>query len=283
MSAVEAVFDLGSYLRDRQGRVEEALTYVLTRYLAGAPRAIAEIIRYACEGPAKRIRPIIAGAVYEAAGGRGAIERLACALEIIHCYSLVHDDLPSMDNDSVRRGRATAHRRFGPARAAWAAAAMIPLAFEVLAEEGRALGLRAEARRVIALDLARGAGLLGMVGGQVLDLEAEGRALSSAEQEEINLRKTGALLVATARIGAHAAGAPEPALQAFAAWGRAVGLAFQAADDLLDAPPSAVSGAARMRSVATHHSDEAIERLRAAGISAPALEALARFAAERER
>lgn len=294
MSPVQVAFDLDAYLRDRRERVEVALASVLARHLEGAPSEVADVIRYACEGPAKRIRPILTGAVYDAAGGRAAIEGLACAVEIIHCYSLVHDDLPSMDNDSVRRGKPTAHVVFGPARAARAAAAMIPLAFEVLAEEARALGLTRQTRQAIALDLAQGAGPLGMAGGQVLDLEAEGRLQTPAEEEGINLRKTAALLAAAARIGAHAAGAPDSAVEAFTACGRALGLAFQAADDLLDAPLGPADeaagagagrgrGAGRMQSLAARYSEQAVARLRAAGIFSPGLEALARFAAERDR
>lgn len=278
MSRVELEFDLEAYLEARRGRVERALERVLAHALAGAPAELADIVRYACAGPAKRMRPILTCAVYEALGGGGAVEGLACAVEVIHGYSLVHDDLPSMDDDDVRRGRPTAHRAFDAAPAARAGAAMIPLAFQILAEEADALGVPPPARAALALDLAEGAGPRGMVGGQVLDLTA---GAAGAADPAIHVRKTAALIVAAARIGARAAGAAATLVDAAGDYGREVGLAFQSRDDALDTGDHGSASAARAQ--AARHSASAVAELRAAGIAAPVLEALARFAAERER
>lgn len=278
MSRVELEFDLEAYLDARRRRVERALERVLEGALAGAPAETAEVIRHACAGPAKRIRPILTCAVYETLGGRRAVEGLACAVEVIHGYSLVHDDLPSMDDDDLRRGRPTAHRAFGIERAARAGAAMIPLAFQVLAEQAQALGLTPAAAGALALDLAEGAGPRGMVGGQVLDLDA---GAAGAADAAIHLRKTAALIVAAARIGARAAGAGATLVEAAGDYGREVGLAFQSRDDALDAEDDDRAAAARAN--AARHSEAAVAGLRAAGIGSPVLEALARFAAERDR
>lgn len=280
MSRVDLDFDLETYLEERRRRVERALARVLDRALDGAPADAAEVIRYACAGSAKRIRPILTCAVYETLGGTDAVEALACAVEVIHGYSLMHDDLPSMDDDDLRRGRPTAHRVYGPARAARAGAAMIPLAFQILAEEAEALGLAPDVRGALALDLAEGAGARGMVGGQVLDLEIGADADERAVRES-HLRKTAALLVAAARIGARAAGASVRLIDAAGAYARELGLAFQSRDDALDAPDAATATVSAARAV--RHGDAAIASLGAAGIAAPPLEKLARFAAERLR
>jgi geranylgeranyl pyrophosphate synthase len=277
----EAASALARYLDDRRARVEAALARCLEETLVGAPPDVAEVVRYACAGPAKRLRPILTCAVAEALGAELAAEGLGCAVEVLHGYSLVHDDLPSMDDDDVRRGRPTAHRRFGAARAARAAAAMIPLAFEILAREATRLGLPANTLREMALDLAQGAGAGGMVGGQWLDL-VHGPAPADRDlARAIDERKTAALFVAAARIGARAAGAPEPARDAVTAYARHVGLAFQRRDDTLDATrepagPTPTGGAEA-------ESRKAVRALRTAGLADPVLEAIAAYAAKRDR
>ncbi|MEE2940361.1 MAG: polyprenyl synthetase family protein [Planctomycetota bacterium] len=194
------------------------------------PPALEEAIRYAMTGGGKRVRPALCRLVGSAAdGAERAIEAGAFAVECVHTYSLVHDDLPSMDDDDLRRGRATVHRRFDEATAVLVGDALQALAFEALAESGEGAALRVRA-------LARAAGAAGMVGGQVLDLAAEGRSLSVEEVEAIHGAKTAALLGAAAELGALSG--PEPLRSERAgparALGEALGMCFQAMDDVLD-------------------------------------------------
>jgi geranylgeranyl diphosphate synthase type II len=180
----------------------------------------------------KRLRPILALAACEAVGGR--IEEAldaACAVEFIHTYSLVHDDLPAMDDDDFRRGRPTSHKRFGEAVAILAGDALCTEAFRV-AVAGRH-GREVAAAEVVH-ELARAAGAIGMVGGQVVDIEATGRRLSEDELAELHRKKTGELLLVSVRAGARMGGADEGTLARLDRYGRALGLAFQIVDDVLD-------------------------------------------------
>jgi geranylgeranyl diphosphate synthase type II len=189
-------------------------------------------MRYSLTAGGKRLRPLLCLMAAEACGADPA-EALpaACALEMVHTYSLIHDDLPAMDDDDLRRGRPTCHKAFDEATAILAGDALLTLAFEVVAR-----GVRApEAAVACVRALAEASGPEGMVGGQMADLEAESRADATVEGlEAIHRRKTGALLRASLRMGAAVALAPEPAVRALDAYGRAVGLAFQVVDDLLD-------------------------------------------------
>ena len=194
-------------------------------------------MRYATLGGGKRIRPLLAYAAGEATGADpGVVDGAAAAVELIHAYSLVHDDLPCMDDDSLRRGQPTCHVAFGEATALLAGDALQALAFEALARSG----LRDPGAACAVLACAAGAA--GMAGGQAIDLEAVGRALPLAELERMHRMKTGALIGAAVRLGAAAgAAAPAaftPALDAYAA---AAGLAFQVVDDVLDVEGSAAS------------------------------------------
>jgi geranylgeranyl pyrophosphate synthase len=173
--------------------------------------------------------------------GSPALYRLACAPEIVHTYSLVHDDLPCMDDDDLRRGRPTVHRVFGAGLATLAGAALLPLAVEVVLESGEALGLGEAAVARLVVELCGAAGAAGMVGGQLMDLEAERRPVDAKELERIHRAKTGALLACSLRIGALAAGAGEEALRALTEYGEALGLAFQITDDILDVTGDACS------------------------------------------
>lgn len=199
---------------------------------AGCPPRLAAAMRHSVLGGGKRLRPVLALLAAEACGGEvEAALPVACALELVHTYSLVHDDLPAMDDDDLRRGRPTCHKAFDEATAILAGDALATLAFEILAREVRpgevALGcIRA---------LAEAAGPEGMVGGQMADLEAEGRVDGTvAELEAIHRRKTGALLRAALRMGGLVGGGTREQLEALDGYGRAVGLAFQIVDDLLD-------------------------------------------------
>ena len=219
----------------RYGTLAES---AVTRALPASEGVLARLhdaMRYSAESGGKRIRPVFCLAACEAVAGPEALERAfapAAALELVHTYSLIHDDLPCMDDDDLRRGRPSNHRVYGEALAVLAGDALLTRAFEVLAE---APGIPAEARLAMVATLARAAGSLGMVGGQALDIAAEGDAgIDARGLEEIHTRKTGALFGAACRLGGLAGGGSPDALGRLQSLGENVGLAFQAADDLLD-------------------------------------------------
>ena len=214
-------------------RVEEALgLYLPDPSATGCPPRLAEAMRYSLLGGGKRLRPVLCLLAAEACGGDAeAALPSAVALEMVHTYSLIHDDLPSMDDDDLRRGRPTCHKAFDEATAILAGDGLLTLAFEVVARHTRPAEAAVECLRA----LAEGAGPAGMVAGQMADLEAEGRDDPTvAALEAIHRRKTGALLRAALRMGGIVAGADPARLRALEAYGHAVGLAFQIVDDLLD-------------------------------------------------
>ena len=232
--------DLAAFLALERERVDEALDRLLPPADAW-PSRLHESMRYAVFGGGKRVRPVLARAACRAAGGDPeAILEAACALEMVHTYSLIHDDLPALDDDTLRRGRATVHVAFDEALAILAGDALLTEAFAVLGRwpEGDAFApRRAEACRLVAVAI----GSLGMVGGQVEDLEATGAAPDGVRLRRIHGAKTGALLGAATELGALLAGAGVAARDAFAAFGRRLGLLFQIADDILDVTGSAAS------------------------------------------
>jgi geranylgeranyl diphosphate synthase type II len=191
-------------------------------------------MRYAVFGGGKRLRPLLALAACEACGGEaGAAVEAAAALELVHTYSLVHDDLPAMDDDDLRRGRATAHKAYGEAPAILAGDALLTLAFEVLATSPRGDAFAARRAEAVAV-VARAAGVAGMVGGQMADIEAERKDPDLQAIEWIHAHKTGAILAASAELGAILAGAAPVTRAALARYGSFLGLGFQVADDVLD-------------------------------------------------
>ena len=195
-----------------------------------------EALAYALETAGKRVRPALVLASYRAAGGRApGIAAIAAAVEIVHTYSLVHDDLPCMDDDAQRRGRPTTHVVYDVATATRAGFVMVPVAVEELADGAALLGLDPARLGRMAGILLEASGIRGMVGGQWLDLEAEGRSLDLTELVGIHRRKTGALIEAACALGALAAGGDEAMVATLTAYGREIGVAFQIADDLLDA------------------------------------------------
>ena len=228
MSAVP-VFDFDGWMRAQLARVEDALSHWVC---PDAPAGLGEAMRYGVLDGGKRLRPLLVLAACEAVGGNAqAALRAACAVELIHAYSLVHDDMPCMDNDVMRRGKATVHVRFGEARALLAGDALQALAFELLTpEEGVPPAMQARLCR----ELARAAGADGMAGGQAIDLASVGLQLSEDQLRQMHRLKTGALLQASVVMGAVCGQTPEGTLRALSDYGAAMGLAFQVVDDVLD-------------------------------------------------
>lgn len=223
--------ELKSYLVARQKAVDRALDRFLPKAWV-SPATIHKAMRYSLFAGGKRLRPVLCLAAAEACGGRtSAALPLACAVECIHTYSLIHDDLPSMDNDDLRRGRATCHKVFGDGIAILAGDALLTIAFEIAAQ---AKETNRYPLREILREIATAAGSQRLIAGQVADLEGEGRRLNRKQLRYIHENKTAALLTASVRLGAMAANAGAKELAAITAFGRALGLAFQVIDDILD-------------------------------------------------
>jgi farnesyl diphosphate synthase len=237
-SLTPSAFDLSQWSAQQLAAVEAALSArVACPDTAPAPAGLGDAMRYAVLDGGKRLRPLLVLAACEAVGGHfEAALRAACAVELIHAYSLVHDDMPCMDNDVLRRGKPTVHIKFGQAQALLAGDAMQALAFEVLTAEVDSVPVNIQAR--LCRMLAQAAGCQGMAGGQAIDLASVGVALSSSQLHEMHRLKTGALLQASVMMGAACSAAPlaggELARRALQAYGAALGLAFQVVDDVLD-------------------------------------------------
>ncbi|WP_119353634.1 polyprenyl synthetase family protein [Azohydromonas sediminis] len=232
--------DFDAWMHDALRDVEQALSRWVP---ADAPAGLGAAMRYAVLDGGKRLRPLLVLAASEAVGGRPAAAlRAAAAVELIHAYSLVHDDMPCMDNDVLRRGKPTVHVQFGQAQAMLAGDAMQALAFEVLTPDDDADLPPVLQARLCGL-LARAAGHAGMAGGQAIDLANTGRALDPDALREMHRRKTGALLQGSVLMGAACGTTTPAAWAALADYGAAVGLAFQVVDDILDVTqPSATLG-----------------------------------------
>jgi farnesyl diphosphate synthase len=226
------VFDLQGWMQPQLERVEQALSDWVD---AQAPAALGEAMRYAVLDGGKRLRPLLVLATAQAVGGENpaAALRAACALELIHAYSLVHDDMPCMDNDVLRRGKPTVHVQFGQAQALLAGDALQALAFELLTPQDGSVPPAVQAACVGLL--ARASGYWGMAGGQAIDLASVGDRLSEDQLRQMHRLKTGALLLCSVQMGA-ACGAqlPESARTALSRFGEVLGLAFQVVDDILD-------------------------------------------------
>ena len=226
--------ELGPALQSLIQRAEQALTHRLPP-ADHSPAELHRAMRYAVLGGGKRLRPLLVYAAADLLGERGpSLDAAACAVELIHAYSLVHDDLPAMDDDALRRGRPTCHVMFGEAMAILAGDALQALAFELLADE-RSDRLNPTVRIAMLHALGRACGAEGMAGGQALDLAAVGQSLNLSELEHMHACKTGALIRASVHLGALAAGAQnDVVLAALDDYANAVGLAFQIRDDILD-------------------------------------------------
>lgn len=224
----EAV-EIKLYLTEK-GRLVEKLLDEFIPLAKQAPVSLHQAMRYSVMAGGKRIRPILAHASYEYCGGESlrtdrAIEYAMAALEMIHTYSLIHDDLPCMDDDDLRRGQPTCHKKFGEAVAVLAGDALHDIAFLLMAKTGSI---------EVVTELANSIGTFGMIGGQIADVEAEGREVSRQEIAKIHNWKTGSLIRSSVRIGAMLAGADKTALNALSLYGEKIGLAFQIIDDILD-------------------------------------------------
>lgn len=281
--------------------IDGALARFCDAYLPEISASVGDPIRYALTGGGKRFRGVLFLAAYRAAGGAGDASELAAAIEVVHAYSLVHDDLPCMDDDAMRRGRPTVHRVFGVRAATAAGMAMVPMAARCAWRAAMDMRLGDAAARHIVAELMVASGAGGMVGGQLLDLEGEGRSLALDELQRIHRLKTGALIAASAVLGGIAADASDAQLAALRRFGETIGLAFQIADDVLDlTSTSDVLGKTAQRDLALGKSTypallgvdgasaraaalvaEGLTALDAAGLLTPALSELARFIVER--
>ncbi len=228
-----SAFDLQAWMQPHLARVEQALSGGIA---VNSPAALGQAMRYAVLDGGKRLRPLLvlatAEAVGEAPGSTSALNA-ACAIELIHAYSLVHDDMPCMDNDVLRRGKPTVHVQFGEAQALLAGDALQTLAFEFLTPQDGSVSAGVQAACVGLL--ARASGYQGMAGGQAIDLASVGQRLSEDQLRQMHRLKTGALLLCSVHMGAACApGVPAPVQAALGRFGQALGLAFQVVDDVLD-------------------------------------------------
>ena len=295
---------LSQYLADEGVQVEAALERAVAGLEASVAPELGSAVRHGVLGGGKRLRPILCVSAYTACGGERspALYDLAASLELIHAYSLMHDDLPCMDDAELRRGRSTTHREHGEDVAVRAGALLIPAAGLLALRSCQALGCADDLARAVSGTLMEAAGAGGMVGGQWLDLLGEGRALGGEELNAIHRRKTGALLAASLVMGAIAAGVDQETQRGMREYGSSVGLAFQIADDILDATQSAETlgknpsdnDLEKSTYVALYGLEDARERAHAqvraalaalerSGLSAAPLEALARYVVDRDK
>jgi geranylgeranyl diphosphate synthase type II len=293
-------FDLQAYLSTQTRAVNAALDAFLPRE-STRPSTIHKAMRYSLFAGGKRMRPALCLAAAQACGGTPANAMpLACAVECIHTYSLIHDDLPAMDDDDYRRGKPTNHKKFGEGIAILAGDALLTQAFELA---GRAKGWPRYSHQKIVLEISRAAGSLQLIAGQVADLEGEGKKTSAADLRYIHERKTSALLCCSARLGGMSANCSAAQLKGLTDFGYNVGLAFQIIDDILDitqtseqlgktagkdtaaqkATYPAIVGLEKSRKIATKLTKKAFDALKVFKGRATALEALATFLLHRDR
>ncbi len=292
--------DIKQYMASKAEMVNKRLKELLVRE-DEYPQSVHKAMHYSLFAGGKRLRPVLALASSEAVGADCSMAiDAACAIECIHTYSLIHDDLPAIDNDDLRRGAPTCHKAFGEAHAILAGDALLTAAFEIMAGIKQADNFRA--LQVIS-EVARAAGSVGMIGGQAVDIESEGKDISFPELEYMHIHKTGALIVASVRSGALLGGASFEEMAALTRYGEAVGLAFQIADDLLDVEGSeqvmgkhtgsdrkkgkatypAIMGVHESRERATELANRAISSLEGFGAPAQALSSIAAYIVSRDR
>jgi len=225
--------DIKTYLSRKRESVDEALERYFPKSME-SQSTLHKAIRYSLFAGGKRIRPILSIAAFEAVGAKGeGILPFACGLEMIHTYSLIHDDLPAIDNDDYRRGRLTVHKVFGEAIAVLAGDGLLTEAFQLMTHPASLSGSDGLILELVN-EVARAAGLAGMVIGQVVDIESEGKEIDLPTLEYLHTHKTGKMILAAIRVGAKLGGAKGDTLQALTAYGERIGLAFQIADDILN-------------------------------------------------
>jgi geranylgeranyl diphosphate synthase, type II len=293
-------FDLGSWVQARSKEVDRALDRFLPK-ASTRPGTIHKAMRYSLFAGGKRMRPALVLAAAEACGGdpKQALP-LACAVECIHTYSLIHDDLPAMDNDDFRRGKPTNHKVFGEGIAVLAGDALLTQAFEIAAQ---AQSWPRYSHRDLVLEIAKASGSLQLIAGQVADLEGEGKKVSLSQLQYIHERKTSALLCCSVRLGGMSANCTPAQLQALTDFGYHVGLAFQVIDDILDVTQSTETlgktagkdvaaqkatyprlvGLEKSKKIAASLTAKAFAALKPFRGRAVALEALAKYLLERDR
>ena len=293
-------FDLEGYVLKTTNAVNQALDRFLPKATA-KPATMHKAMRYSLFAGGKRMRPALCLAAAEACGGdwQSAMP-LSCAVECIHTYSLIHDDLPAMDNDDFRRGKPTNHKVFGEGIAVLAGDALLTQAFEIAAQ---CKGWKRYSHQDIILELARASGSLQLIAGQVADLEGEGKKTSAAQLRYIHERKTSALLCCSVRLGGMSANCTEAQLKALTDFGYNVGLAFQIIDDILDVTQTseqlgktagkdtaaqkatypAIVGLDKSRRIATNLTEKAFDSLKVFKGRAVALEGLAEFLLKRNK
>ena len=297
--------DIKEYLKERKKLVDSFLEGYFSSPLC--PGRLQESMVYSLAAGGKRIRPVLCLASYEACGGKteDALP-YAAAFELIHTYSLIHDDLPAMDNDDLRRGKPTNHKVFGEGMAVLAGDGLLTEAFVLLAESGlsrgKEKGIPQSAVIEVIREIARAAGICGMVGGQAQDLLSEDREPDAETLSYIHTRKTAALIAASVKVGGMLACAPEPLLSGLAGYGENIGLAFQVVDDILDVEGETevlgkpkgsdekkkkmtypkLYGLERSKAKAKELVDNAVESLKVFAAEAEPLRAIARYLLERK-
>lgn len=296
-------FDLKSYLGEKRVQVDAALDVYLPKR-DGLIWDLVESMRYSLFAGGKRLRPILCTCGAEAVGvSAERVLPVACALELIHTYSLIHDDLPLMDDDDLRRGKPTNHKVFGEAIALLAGDGLLTEAFSLLTSPHATKEIGSDRLVQVIRTISLGAGLGGMVGGQVVDMQWEGKAPDIETVEFLHTHKTGALITASVTAGAIAAGAQESEVQSLCSYGQKIGLAFQISDDILDVEGDSETmgkraGADQAKGKATYPSvlgmdqskrtqqalvQEAVEALKAFGERAEPLRQIAYYIIERKK
>lgn len=226
--------DLKKYLEQKREIIDEALNQYLppeTEY----PQTIHEAMRYSVFAGGKRLRPILVIAAAEVVGGRAEkVLPTACAIELIHTFSLIHDDLPAIDNDDYRRGKLTCHKVFGEDMAILAGDGLLTHAFQLLAQNSEIKTINKEAMPLVIKEVAAAIGTLGLIGGEVVDIQSEGKEIDLPRLEYIHSHKTGALISISLKVGAMLVDAQEEEMEALFQYGKLIGLAFQIVDDILN-------------------------------------------------
>jgi len=287
--------DIKKYLQEKKEIVDASLEKYLSSHPASAgetefPYSLHKAVRHSLFSGGKRIRPILSIAAFEAVGGKGdGILPFACALEMIHTYSLIHDDLPAIDNDDYRRGKPTCHKVFGEAIGILAGDALLTEAFKLLTNRQLHGGISRDECLILDIihEVAQAAGIFGMIGGQVVDIESEGKEIDFPTLQYIHTHKTGALILVSVRVGVKLGSVNEEILNAFTRYGESIGLAFQIADDILNVEGKAVllgkkTGSDLFKRKATYPSILGLEesRRRAKELVESAIEALHPFGPE---